>query len=59
MDTSLLRQMKNLPINHEKFINLARHLSPAYVRLGGTDSDCLYFNQVIHIYKFNYLTKII
>ncbi|XP_031842931.1 heparanase [Nomia melanderi] len=49
LDTSLLRDMKNLPIENEKFINLARHLAPAYVRVGGTSSDCLFFNQTIQI----------
>lgn len=46
LDTSLLRDMKSLPIKDNKFINLARHLAPAYVRIGGTSADCLYFNQV-------------
>lgn len=46
LDTSLLRDMSSLPIENEKFVNLARHLAPAYVRVGGTSADCLYFNQV-------------
>lgn len=46
LDTSLLRDMKSLPIKDSKFINLARLLGPAYVRVGGTSADCLYFNQV-------------
>ncbi|XP_011155752.1 heparanase isoform X1 [Solenopsis invicta] len=45
LDTSLLRAMDELPIGQEKFINLARHLSPAYVRVGGTSADCLIFVQ--------------
>ncbi|CAK9807773.1 HPSE [Anthophora quadrimaculata] len=45
LDTSLLRDMKSLPIKSEQFINLARHLTPAYVRIGGTSADCLYFNE--------------
>nr|XP_034193899.1 heparanase-like [Osmia lignaria]XP_034193900.1 heparanase-like [Osmia lignaria] len=45
IDTSQLRDMKRLPIVNEKFINLARHLAPAYVRIGGTSADCLFFNQ--------------
>ncbi|XP_054001541.1 heparanase-like [Hylaeus anthracinus] len=49
LDTSLLRDMINFPIENEKFINLARHLAPAYVRIGGTSSDCLYFNQTTQI----------
>ncbi|XP_015439396.1 PREDICTED: heparanase-like [Dufourea novaeangliae] len=49
LDTSLLRDMKNLPIENEKFITLARHLAPAYVRIGGTSSDCLFFNQTMQI----------
>ncbi|XP_017762991.1 PREDICTED: heparanase-like [Eufriesea mexicana] len=49
LDTSLLRDMKSLPIKNSKFINLARHLAPAYVRIGGTSADCLYFNQTTRI----------
>lgn len=45
LDTSLLRRMDELPVEQEKFINLARHLSPAYVRVGGTSADCLTFVQ--------------
>ncbi|XP_029166615.1 heparanase-like [Nylanderia fulva] len=45
LDTSLLRMMNELPVRQEKFINLARHLSPAYVRVGGTSADCLIFDQ--------------
>ncbi|XP_043601188.1 heparanase-like [Bombus pyrosoma] len=45
LDTSLLRDMKSLPIKDSKFINLARLLGPAYVRVGGTSADCLHFNQ--------------
>lgn len=45
LDTSLLRRMNELPVRQEKFINLARHLSPAYVRVGGTSADCLTFVQ--------------
>jgi len=37
--------MNELPVRQEKFINLARHLSPAYVRVGGTSADCLTFVQ--------------
>lgn len=46
LDTSLLREISSLPIRNEKFVNLARHLAPAYVRVGGTSADCLYINQV-------------
>ncbi|XP_076631282.1 heparanase isoform X1 [Colletes latitarsis] len=49
LDTSLLRDIENLPIKNEKFINLAQHLAPAYVRIGGTSSDCLYFNKTMEI----------
>ncbi|XP_011341385.2 heparanase isoform X2 [Ooceraea biroi] len=45
LDTGLLRKMNELPVGQEKFINLARHLSPAYVRVGGTAADCLTFDQ--------------
>lgn len=45
LDTSLLRNMNELPVEQEKFINLGRHLSPAYVRVGGTSADCLTFDQ--------------
>lgn len=45
LDTSLLRDITNLPLLNEKFVNLARHLAPAYVRVGGTSADCLYFNK--------------
>lgn len=45
LDTSLLRNMTNLPVKQKEFINLARHLSPAYVRVGGTSADCLIFDQ--------------
>lgn len=47
LDSSLLRDMKNLPLNDTRFVILARHLSPAYVRVGGTSADCLFFNQVL------------
>lgn len=47
LDSSLLRDMKSLPISQQKFVNLARHLIPAYVRFGGTAADCLYFKQVL------------
>ncbi|XP_028049551.1 heparanase [Monomorium pharaonis] len=43
LDTSLLRKMAELPTGQKKFINLAHHLSPAYVRVGGTSADCLTF----------------
>lgn len=45
LDTSLLRSMSELPVKRKEFINLARHLSPAYVRVGGTSADCLTFDQ--------------
>lgn len=45
LDTSLLRKMNELPVGEKKFVNLARHLSPAYVRVGGTSADCLIFVQ--------------
>ncbi|XP_058808410.1 heparanase-like [Phymastichus coffea] len=45
LDSSLLRHLSNVPINNKKFMNLARHLSPAFVRIGGTSADCLFFNQ--------------
>lgn len=45
LDTSLLRRMNELPVEQEKFVNLGRHLSPAYVRVGGTSADCLIFDQ--------------
>lgn len=50
LDSSLLRDMKEFPIANEHFIILARHLSPAYVRFGGTSADCLYFNQTSYNY---------
>jgi len=37
--------MNELPVGQQKFINLAHHLSPAYVRVGGTSADCLTFVQ--------------
>lgn len=49
LDTSLLRDTKSFPILNRKFINLASHLAPAYVRIGGTSADCLYFNQTTDI----------
>lgn len=52
IDSSQLRNMKKLPIFDENFINLARHLSPAYVRIGGTSADCLYFNQTADDYNW-------
>ena len=55
IDASLFRNMNNLPISNKKFINLARHLSPAYVRFGGTSADCIFFNQVskkLYIFYF-------
>lgn len=47
IDTFQIRNLSNVPIENERFINLARHLSPAYIRIGGTSADCLYFNQVL------------
>ncbi|XP_063988743.1 heparanase-like [Diachasmimorpha longicaudata] len=47
LDSSLLRDMKNFPIHDERFVNLARHLSPAFVRIGGTSADCLLFNETV------------
>lgn len=47
LDTSLLRRMNELPVRNKKFINLGKHLSPAYVRVGGTSADCLIFNQEV------------
>ncbi|XP_011298477.1 heparanase [Fopius arisanus] len=47
LDSSLLRDMKKLPINDERLVNLARHLSPAFVRIGGTSADCLIFNETV------------
>jgi len=38
--------VNELPIGQKKFINLARHLRPAYVRVGGTSADCLIFDQI-------------
>lgn len=52
LDTSLLRNIEELPIADERFINLARHLNPAFIRIGGTSADCLFFNQVCYIYSF-------
>lgn len=46
IDAWLLRKMSALPIRNKKLIKLARQLSPAYVRYGGTSADCLYFNEV-------------
>lgn len=45
LDSSLLRQTEKMPINNEGFINLTKHLSPAFVRVGGTAADCLFFKQ--------------
>ncbi|XP_017889538.1 heparanase-like isoform X2 [Ceratina calcarata] len=49
LDTSLLRDTKSFPILNRKFLNLASYLAPAYVRIGGTSADCLYFNQTTDI----------
>ncbi|KAK0097774.1 hypothetical protein PV326_013813 [Microctonus aethiopoides] len=49
LDSSLLRDMKHFPVRDNRFINLARHLSPAYVRVGGTSADCLFFNRTLPI----------
>lgn len=46
LDSSLLRNTDQLPILNETFTILAGHLAPAFVRVGGTSADCLYFNQV-------------
>ncbi|XP_051160094.1 heparanase-like [Leptopilina boulardi] len=48
IDAWQLREMNNLPISNKKLINLARHLSPAYVRYGGTSADCLFFNETLN-----------
>ncbi|XP_023288563.1 heparanase isoform X2 [Orussus abietinus] len=45
LDTSLLRNMNDLPLQDKRFITLARYLGPAYVRIGGTSADCLLFDQ--------------
>lgn len=45
LDSSLLRDPKTLPINNEAFMNLAKYLSPAYARIGGTSADCIFFKQ--------------
>ncbi|XP_033209706.1 heparanase-like isoform X2 [Belonocnema kinseyi] len=47
LDSSSLRRMKELPISDKKFINLASHLRPAYVRIGGTAADCLFFDETL------------
>ncbi|EFN87075.1 Heparanase [Harpegnathos saltator] len=47
--------MNELPIRYEKFINLSRYLSPAYIRIGGTSADCLIFNEKM---EQNYFKKI-
>jgi len=52
LDTFVLRKMNKLPISDERFINLARLLSPAYVRIGGTSADCLFFNEVCFYYQY-------
>lgn len=49
LDSSLLRDMKHFPVKDNRFINLARHLGPAYVRVGGTSADCLFFNRTLPI----------
>ncbi|XP_014487586.1 PREDICTED: heparanase-like isoform X2 [Dinoponera quadriceps] len=51
LDTSLLRKINELPLRNKKFINLSQHLSPAYVRIGGTSADCLIFNQAKQSYS--------
>lgn len=51
LDTFALRKMNELPISNERFINLARLLSPAYFRIGGTSADCLFFNEVYFYYQ--------
>lgn len=56
LDSSLLRNMEELPIADERFINLARYLNPAFIRIGGTSADCLFFNQVCFIYLFIFFT---
>ncbi|KAF7993018.1 hypothetical protein HCN44_005799 [Aphidius gifuensis] len=45
LDSSHLRDPEKLPINNEAFVNLAKHLSPAYLRIGGTSADCIFFKQ--------------
>lgn len=52
LDTSLLRNMEKLPIADERFINLAQHLKPAFIRIGGTSADCLFFQKVCFLYIF-------
>lgn len=55
LDTSLLRRMNEFPVRHEEFINLGRHLSPAYVRVGGTSADCLTFDREVDRQMWNFL----
>lgn len=55
LDSSELRNMTNLPINKQKFINLVRHLSPAYFRIGGISADCLIFVNVMNFFLKNIL----
>ncbi|XP_034949969.1 heparanase-like [Chelonus insularis] len=49
LDSSLLRDWKTFPVKNDMFANLARHLSPAFVRIGGTSADCLFFNKTFPI----------
>jgi len=51
ISTSFLRNMDKLLISDEWFINLARHLSPAYIRIGGTAAECLFFNEICFYYQ--------
>ncbi|KAH0558088.1 heparanase-like [Cotesia glomerata] len=45
LDSSNLRDMTIFPVKKDKFVNLARYLSPAFVRVGGTSADCLFFDE--------------
>ncbi|XP_057339841.1 heparanase-like [Microplitis mediator] len=47
LDSSLLRDMDKFPVKNDTFVNLARYLSPAFVRVGGTSADCIFFNQPV------------
>ena len=53
MDASLLENLSSIPLRYLKFIQMVKHLSPAFLRIGGTASDILFFKKVS--FKFELL----
>ena len=49
------KNWKKLDLNNERVINMAKALSPAFIRLGGTGADLATFNET---HESNYIPEI-